>query len=272
MKNYLQASLLNNTIFALLTVFMFNSAIYSNTTSASPLTKAIAHPGRTAEDLERDKRSKPKEVLKLLKLKRKQTVVDIFTGGGYYSELLAYAVGEKGKVYAHNNYGYRQYVGEQIEKRVAARDLKQIEIYDREIADLDLAKKSIDAVIMVMSFHDMFLPESVDAEGKGWPKMDVEKFLAHIKAALKRNGKVLIIDHAAPAETKAETANTLHRIDEEYVKAIFAKAGFKLSKESDALRNPQDPKTISVFDPAVQGKTDRFVLMFKKAKVKSTLY
>ena len=39
---------------------------------------------------------------------------------------------------------------------------------------------------------------------------------------------------------------------------------FKLVAESEALRNPDDDYAVMVFDPAVRGKTDRFVLVFEK--------
>jgi predicted methyltransferase len=37
-----------------------------------------------------------------------------------------------------------------------------------------------------------------------------------------------------------------------------------LEAESDILRNPSDPRTANVFEPALRGKTDQFVLKFRK--------
>jgi len=56
----------------------------------------------------------------------------------------------------------------------------------------------------------------------------------------------------------------LHRIDPEVVKRDFAKAGFNLKASSDILRNAADDHSLLVFDPAIRGKTDRFILKFKK--------
>ena len=58
--------------------------------------------------------------------------------------------------------------------------------------------------------------------------------------------------------------NTLHRIEESVVKEELAKAGFVLDAESDALRNKSDPHTAKVFDPEIRGRTDQFMLKFKK--------
>jgi predicted methyltransferase len=48
------------------------------------------------------------------------------------------------------------------------------------------------------------------------------------------------------------------------VKAEVEKAGFVLDEESSLLANPADDHTVKIFDPAVKGKTDRFMLRFKK--------
>ena len=42
--------------------------------------------------------------------------------------------------------------------------------------------------------------------------------------------------------------------------------GFKLVGESDVLRNPADDRTLLVFNPAIRGHTDQFLLVFKKPK------
>ncbi len=81
---------------------------------------------------------------------------------------------------------------------------------------------------------------------------------------LKPGGTLLIVDHSAKAGTGSADASTLHRIDEAYTVKDFEKRGFKLVGKSDVLRIPADPRDqISYKKPAL-GKTDRFVLVFKK--------
>ncbi len=77
-------------------------------------------------------------------------------------------------------------------------------------------------------------------------------------------GTVVIIDHSAQAGSGLRDVSTLHRIDEEQVKREMAAAGFVLEAQSDALRNPADPRTANVFDPAIRGRTDQFMLRFRK--------
>jgi predicted methyltransferase len=82
--------------------------------------------------------------------------------------------------------------------------------------------------------------------------------------SLKPGGVFLIVDHAATAGSGITAADSLHRIDIAAVKAEVEAAGFKLEAESPLLRDAADPHTASVFDPSIRGKTDQFVLKFRK--------
>ncbi|MDP7420175.1 MAG: methyltransferase type 11, partial [Gammaproteobacteria bacterium] len=65
---------------------------------AAAIDAAIANPNRTDVDRERDARDQPAVTLALLDLKRGDVALDLFGGGGYYSELLAGVVGPQGRV------------------------------------------------------------------------------------------------------------------------------------------------------------------------------
>jgi predicted methyltransferase len=56
----------------------------------------------------------------------------------------------------------------------------------------------------------------------------------------------------------------LHRIDPALVRREVESAGFVYDGDSQLLRNPADPHTASVFDPAIQGHTDQFFMRFHK--------
>jgi predicted methyltransferase len=75
---------------------------------------------------------------------------------------------------------------------------------------------------------------------------------------------LVIVDHAAKPGTGNNAAQDLHRIDEEFARQDIESAGFKFVGETDVLRNPDDDKSISVFDDRVRWKTDRFVFRFEK--------
>jgi predicted methyltransferase len=81
---------------------------------------------------------------------------------------------------------------------------------------------------------------------------------------MKHGGIVGVIDHVAlPGDTR-ETADKLHRVDPQRVKADFEAAGSKLVAHSNVLANPQDDHLKLIMDPTIKGQTDRFVFKFVK--------
>ncbi len=76
----------------------------------------------------------------------------------------------------------------------------------------------------------------------------------------------MVLDHSAPAGSGLADTNTLHRIDADVVKQEVTAAGFEFVGSSDVLANAADPRTAKVFDPSIRGKTDQFILKFRKPK------
>jgi predicted methyltransferase len=235
-------------------------ALLSPVVSADPVTDAINKPGRLASDLERDARSRPDVTLPLLQLEPGDRVVDIWAGGGYYSELVASIVGEEGEVLLLNNAAYAAFATKALTARLDGRDPGSVTVYTREAENLDLGRNSLDGALIIMSYHDLY---HVD-EPNGWRAIDAADFLDQVHAALKPGARFLVVDHHAEAGTGKSSAQVLHRIDVEFAKTDIASHGFTLVDSADALRNPQDDHSIMVFDPRVRGKTDRFVLVFEK--------
>lgn len=215
---------------------------------------------RSQADIERDQRSQPAEVLKLLQLSSGQVVMDIFAGAGYYSEIMANIVGPEGKVLMHNNKAYRDFVRSDLEERLANLKLPQLETYDREVNDFGLQSNSLDAAMIIMSYHDLYY----DDADNGWPAIDSDSFFKQLHAALKPNGKFLIVDHNAAENTGNSSVQPLHRIEESFAIQDIESRGFTLAGSSNALRNQQDDLTLTAFDEKVRGKTDRFILLFNK--------
>lgn len=223
---------------------------------------AVANESRPEADRGRDAGRKPAEVLEFLGIERGMTVLDMFSGGGYYTEIIASVVGDGGKVIAQSNEAYLQFVGEEFHTRYANDRLANVEILMAENNALELAPNSLDAIMLVLSYHDLVLEDAAN----GWPLIDVPALLAEFREGLKPGGVVAIIDHYAESGAPAETGNTLHRIDPAIVVADLEAAGFVLEAQSDMLRNPDDDLNKIVFDPELRGKTDRFVMRFRKTE------
>jgi len=58
----------------------------------------------------------------------------------------------------------------------------------------------------------------------------------------------------------------LHRIDEEFARSDFKAHGLSLVATSDVLRHPEDARDQISYKGPMVGKTDRFVLVFRKPK------
>lgn len=114
----------------------------------------------------------------------------------------------------------------------------------------------LDAVFIRQNYHDLY--------DKFMGPADVPGFNKQVFAALKPGGVYVILDHAAAAGAPMSVTETLHRIDVARVKADVLAAGFELDGESGVVANPGDDHSKMVFDPAIRGKTDQFLLRFKK--------
>lgn len=222
---------------------------------------ALTAGARPEGDAERDSRSRPDAVLAFFGIEPGDRVLDMFSGGGYYSEILSYVVGPDGTVTAHTNQAYVGFVGEEFERRYSDGRLPNVEVLMAENNELTLEAASFDAIILILSYHDLYYadPES------GWPALDVPAFLAEIHNGLTPDGVIGVVDHRAETGSPREVGGTLHRIDPAAVIEDMMAAGFRLDGESDLLSNDTDDHSLPVFNDQVRGKTDRFVLRFRKA-------
>ena len=221
---------------------------------------AVANPSRTEADLGRDAGRKPADILDFFGIAPDMSVLDLFSGGGYYTEIVSHVVGPDGHIVAHSNLRYLDFVGDEFKARHADDRLANVDVIMAENNELELDADQFDAILMVLSYHDTYW---VDPEN-GWPKIDIPQLHAELFNSLKPGGILGVVDHYAEAGSPRETGGTLHRIDPGIVIADLEYAGFVLDAKSDLLRNVEDDHSLGVFDPRVRGKTDRFILRFKK--------
>lgn len=223
---------------------------------ADPIAAAVADPARGAKNRELDASRMPAEVLAFTGIKPGMVVADYFAGGGYYTELFSRAVGPKGMVYALDPDVFFDAKG--WEPILASHS--NVRTLVAPVAGLQLAPGSVDILFTNLNYHDLYW----ESEKYKYVRVDVPAVLAGWFRAVKPGGSVVIIDHAGPAGDPREVADRLHRIDPERVKADMLAAGFVLDGESQILRRTDDDHSKNVFDPAVRGKTDRFVLRFRR--------
>jgi predicted methyltransferase len=247
---------MNKVLYLLLTGTLLSSFVCTKAAAdAHSIEDALKHSGRPSADLERDARSQPASVLGFFRLEPGDVMLDLFAGEGYYSEIGGYVVGDEGTVYAHNTAAYLGFAGKGLEERLAGNRLAHVQRYDRELDTIDLADDSVDLLLMVMTYHDLYY------KADGWD-LDAAQFFATAHRVLKPGGVLGIVDHAAMAGSGSAAAQELHRIAEDFARQDIEGHGFVFDGELDVLRNPDDQLATNVFDESVRFKTDRFVYRF----------
>jgi predicted methyltransferase len=217
---------------------------------------SVANPARPAADTARDALRKPGEVLSFAGVKPDQQVLELIPGGGYFTRLLSGAVGPTG----HVTEAVPQLGGQDVRatSNGVAADPHFTNVSEMPMSAEALAGvHGVDLVWTSQNYHDLHLTKL---------KLDVVGLDKEIYAALKPGGVFFIEDHAAKPGSGTSTTDAEHRIDEDFVKQEVESVGFKLVGESDLLRNPADDHSLLVFNPAIRGHTDQFLLKFKKPK------
>ena len=216
---------------------------------------AVAAADRPEKDQIRDVNRKPAEVLAFFGIEPGMKVAELMAGSGYYIDIISRAVGPGGKAYAHNSpFVLKRFAEKNITQRLANPNLASVTRLDRELDDPGLPN-GLDAVLIVLFYHDTY-----------WQGVDRVKMNQAVFKALKPGGIYGVVDHYAEDGSGSRDVNTIHRMDIALVKEELKAAGFELIGESDLLRHPEDDRTVNVFSPQIRGRTDRFILKFRKPK------
>lgn len=222
---------------------------------AAYIQAAVTDARRPNDDTERDALRHPAETLAFAGVQPGDRVGEIFPGGGYFTRLFAVAVGPQGRVYPTIRPDGAAGRFETPILAVAAQYPNAT--MARTPYDALAYPEPLDIVFTAQNYHDMAITE--------YNLGDRAQMNATAFAALKPGGVYIVIDHSAVAGTPISTGNdTLHRIDQAAVRREVEAAGFVFDGEGDFLRNPSDLRTASVFDPAIRGHTDQFIMRFRK--------
>lgn len=227
--------------------------------AVTPEAKAVIEAkDRSEDDKKLDDGRHPAETLSFFGVTQGMKVAEIGAGGGYTSELFARAVGPKGKVYGQNSKMLLEKFAEKPwSERLKKPVMKNVVRLDREFdAPFTPEVKALDGVYMVLFYHDTV-----------WLKTDRAKMNKAVFDSLKPGGLYGVIDHSAKDGAADKETETLHRIEQSFVKKEIEAAGFVFVREGNFLRNPGDtldwndsPKSAG----DKRGTSDRFALLFKK--------
>jgi predicted methyltransferase len=233
------------------------AAPHSQTSVPAYITAAVNDPARNADKPD-DARRKISAVMAFADVKPGQNVLELVPGTGYWTRVFSRIVGSKGHVYTvwpneMEKYSAKSFAAWQ--KLVKTRHYANVSLLKQPAAQLSVPQ-AVDLVFTSQNYHDYHDPFM--------GPVDMASFNKQVFAALKPGGLYVIIDHVAPAGSGVSDTNTLHRIDPAVVKKEVEAAGFVFDGESDALRNPADPHTSTVFDKSIRGHTDQFIYRFRK--------
>jgi predicted methyltransferase len=239
------------------------SAPSSASASGTPgfIAAAIASSNRPDADKQLDANRKPVETLEFAEVKPGEKIGELLPGNGYFTRLFSLVVGPTGHVYAmvparpaNAPAGMPDFAAK---PNAIAADPNFSNV---SVVQLGLSKlttpQPIDLYFTAQNYHDLH----------NFPGLDIAAFNKAVFDSLKPGGLYIVLDHSAQAGSGVRDTNTLHRIDPESVKAEVAAAGFVFVASTTILANPADSRTTKVFDPTIRGKTDQFILKFRKPK------
>lgn len=239
---------------------LFTSALAERHDPSASIEAAVLNAERPDADTARDSQRKPAEILEFFGVEEGQQVLDMYSGGGYYTEILSNVVGDSGRVVAYNNNVYAGMSAEQRTTRYADDRLANVEELIAANNAVELPEDSFDVVLFVLSYHDVYYLDG----NRGWEKVDRDALLAEVFAATRSGGVVGIVEHIAAADTDPAVIAGLHRLDPELIKQDFIAAGFELNAESNILHNADDDLGLIPMLPQNRGRSSRAVLRFVK--------
>jgi predicted methyltransferase len=214
-------------------------------TTSADYASILSNSDRPQSERELDAARKPDQVLAFYGVKSGDKVADLWAGRGYYTAILSQVVGPQGVVYTVNPNSR-----EEINQRWKGAKFANVRVADGPFDKLALPQDgSLDFVLIHLNYHDL-APAAREPMNK------------RIFAALKHGGIYAVVDHSAKDGTGNEAIKTLHRIDKFQVIKEVTEAGFRLAKEGDMLRKPEDTRDFNVNKE--RNKDDRFVLAFQR--------
>ncbi len=252
-----------------------------DTTTSSALDDAMSGEHRSAENKARDKYRHPKETLAFFGFRSDMTVVEIWPGGGWYTEILAPALKENGKLYAvqysvNPQYSYqRRYFGAFLTKAGESPDAFRDVIVTAMDFPYQLNIAPSGAADLVVTFRNAH-----NWVSSGYHKASAQLAFQAMFDVLKPGGVLGIVDHRWPDAENEDPHAEDGYISEERLIAFAEEAGFEFAGRSDVNRNAKDthdhPEGVWTLPPSFAldeqdrekylaiGESDRLTIKFVK--------
>jgi predicted methyltransferase len=222
------------------------------------LQQAVANPQRSEKNRARDQYRHPAETLAFFGIRPTDTVVEIWPGGGWYTEILAPYLAASGRLIAAAPAGKG---ADSLAKRLDANPALFGKVeranFPTVLGGTGVAPGTADAVLTFRNVHNW---------GMGYLQPErtpySEAAFAELFAMLKPGGVLGIEDHRLPEDASAEREKSSGYIKVSTVRALAEKAGFQFVAASEVNANPKDttdwPEGVWTLPPTLAlGDTDR---------------
>ena len=230
------------------------------------LAKAVSASHRTDTFVARDKFRKPQEELEFFGIKPNMTVVEISPGAGYWTEILAPYLKDKGTYYTAISPRQADSWKKKLEANPAVYGNVKVTQMGGDVAP----PGSADMVLTFRNIHNWMSSGTIDQQ------------LALFFKALKPGGILGIEEHRASDKVPQDPKAANGYVRQDYTIQLAEKAGFKFVGSSEILANPKDtkdwPKGVWTLPPTLAlgdqdrekymaiGEADNYVLKFQKPK------
>lgn len=246
----------------------------------SPMTlqQAVDAPSRRPQNRDRDMYRNPQETLEFFGIEPEMTVVEVWPGAGWYSEIIAPFLAAEGTFYAAHfpedtdSDFYRTARGNYLDFLNTSNVYANVQVTEFDPGNAhDIAPEgSADMVLTFRNLHNWYMRDGEEG---------LEQAMDAFYQALRPGGVLGVVDHRLPEDRDDEEAETSGYIKQSWVVEAAERAGFELEDESDINANPDDTAdhddgvwalmpTLRGGDPDGSlmevGESDRFTLKFRK--------
>ena len=253
----------------------------ATTVVADPIADAVANSDRPMKQRMRDEYRNPQQTLRFFDIQPNMSVVEIWPAGGWYANILAPLLKEKGTYYAahflvdEDTKDYyskaRDRFAEKIKNQPSLNKVEMTNFHPTKANSKIAEDNSVDRVVTFRNVHNWYM--------RGEEKA-LEGAFKQFFAALKSGGQLGIVDHRLPEAADDEAQKRSGYMKQSYVIALAEKAGFKLLETSEINANLKDtaqhPKGVWTLPPRLAlgeekqahylaiGESDRMTLKFIK--------